>query len=306
MRAVFPHTYEVINRKKHILEMDLKSESDRIRRMLQGADVLIENFRPGRLTKYGLDFDALRQGCPHLVYASIYGYGSATSWAGEPGHDLAYQAFSGMGWVPASLRDEGDRPVKPNFPLSDVGSGLWAAMAILGALRVSEEGAQHIEIAMADVMLHFTDLRAHARMTGLDNSAPWAHLSPTNDLFRTKDGEYIALSLVEDKFWRDLCELLGRSDLAKWESHTSRLQRGKEVLAALDEEFGQRTLLEWETALSSRKLPFAVVQTPDRVKEWTYARERGIFFADEKEQLGVHLPWMRNGRWIGASDSESS
>jgi len=143
--------FNAVNRGKLGVVLDLRRTQgrDAFKRLAQGADVLIENYRPGVMARLGLDYATLSASNPRLVYASISGYGQTGPAAAKGGFDLVAQGASGI----MSVTGEPDRPpVKAGLPLTDLGAGLFALSAILGALvwRASSGRGQHIDTSLLD------------------------------------------------------------------------------------------------------------------------------------------------------------
>lgn len=125
--------FHAINRGKESRAMDLKTPAglEEARALIAGANVMIQNFRPGVIDRLGLGYDAVRQIKPDIIYGSISGYGTAGDWAGEPGQDLLAQARSGIMWLSGNA---GDGPVPVGLPVADIGAGGILASGILASL----------------------------------------------------------------------------------------------------------------------------------------------------------------------------
>ena len=148
-RALF---YETLNAGKSVLRLDLKSEQGvaQLVDLVRGADVLIEGFRPGVMTRLGIGYERLKQVQPGLIYCSISGYGAVGPSALKAGHDANYLAEAGT-----LDRNGGERPLFFDPPVADVSGSLFAGMAILGALHGRHQsglGCQ-IDLALADVIM---------------------------------------------------------------------------------------------------------------------------------------------------------
>lgn len=207
------------NAGKQIVRLDLKSAEGK-REMLElvrSADAIIETFRPGAMKKLGLDYGSIKQLKPDIVYCSLSGYGQAGEIAHLGSHDLNYLALSG---ALDQLRDKNGRPVHPTNTLADYSGGLLACEKILAALIRkfrTGEGA-YLDIALAEVMAEFLPNHDAYKEAGLsDHGVPeigGGRISYA--IYETKDGRFVTLGALEEKFWVNFCELAGRPDWMLW------------------------------------------------------------------------------------------
>jgi alpha-methylacyl-CoA racemase len=201
--------YAVLNGAKKSVTVDLKTEEGRreLRPLIERADILVEQFRPGVMERLGLGYAAVRDLNPSLIYCSITGYGQSGARAQEAGHDINYQAVTGL----LSLS-----PVMPASLVADIAGGAMpAVLNILLALRQRDrtgEGA-YLDIAMADAMFTFAWFGiAEGHATGRFPKAGENMLaggSPRYGLYETADGRFLAVGALEQKFWDAFCEGIG-------------------------------------------------------------------------------------------------
>lgn len=206
--------FSLLNRRKKSLAVDLKAPDavTRLRPLIARADVLVEQFRPGVMTRLGLGYDACRALNPRLVYCSITGYGQSGDNSARAGHDLNYQAEAGL----LSLSyGSAEQPVVPPVLTADIAGGAYPAVVnILMALRQREatgEGA-HLDVAMADGLftLPFWALaegQATGRWPGNADSL-LSGAAPRYRLYPTADGGLLAVAAIEQKFWDAFCEAI--------------------------------------------------------------------------------------------------
>ncbi len=221
--------FGVINAGKRSVELDLKEDVARARalELAEVTDVVVEGFRPGVMTRLGLDYDAVRRINPTVVYCSISGYGQTDPRAALPGHDVNYQAWAG------ALTPEGGAGVMPQLPLADLASGMTAAFGICASIlgrRTTGEGT-YLDVSMTDVMSTWTGPSGSGASEASDGSPrqPPAQAVPGYGLFTTADGRQVALGVVnEDHFWARLCTALGLDDLADLD-FAQRSPRGDEL-----------------------------------------------------------------------------
>src|SRR4051794_1032694 len=221
MRAMPPRfdgeaaVFALLNRGKKSLSVDLKKDSDRnrLRPLLEKADVLVEQFRPGVMSRLNLGFEDVRKINPRIVYCSISGYGQEGPRAGEAGHDINYQSLTGLlALQPGPI----DKPVIPPALIADIGGGTMPAVInILLGLRQRDATGEgvHLDIAMTDAMFTFAwygYVIGHA--TGKFPGPGEMRLvgaSPRYQLYPTRDGKIVACGALEQKFWVAFCNTLG-------------------------------------------------------------------------------------------------
>ena len=207
--------FALLNRGKKGITLDLKNENDRncLRPLLEKADVLVEQFRPGVMDRLKLGFADVRKINPRIVYCSISGYGQEGPRAGEAGHDINYQSLTGL---LALQPGPTDRPVIPPALIADIGGGTMPAVInILLGLRQRDAAGEgvHLDIAMTDAMFTFA-WYAHAigHATGKFPAPGQMRLvgaSPRYQLYPTRDGKIVACGALEQKFWASFCNTIG-------------------------------------------------------------------------------------------------
>ncbi len=210
--------FHACNRGKRSVVADFRTPEGQaeVRRLVAGADVLIENFKVGGLAKYGLDWDSLRQVNPRLIYCSITGFGQTGPYAHRAGYDYIVQGMSGLMSVTGA---PGGQPQKVGIAVTDLFTGVYAATAVLAALRQRDvTGAgQHIDMALMDVAVAVMSNQAmNYLVTGtppesLGNAHP--NLTPYQ-VFDCKDG-WIIIATGNDGQYRRLCRLLGLAEMAE-------------------------------------------------------------------------------------------
>ncbi|HEX5213494.1 MAG TPA: CoA transferase [Pseudolabrys sp.] len=199
--------FALLNRGKKGLALDLKSDADRARLkpLLERADILLEQFRPGVMARVGLGYDDVRAINPRLIYCSISGYGQSGPRADEAGHDINYIGNTGLlDLQPGSIA----APIVPPMLAADIAGGSFPAVInILLALRARDQSGQgcHIDIAMSDAMFTFGwAALAIGAATGKFPKPGEMWLvggSPRYQLYPTKDGKLVACGALEPKFW---------------------------------------------------------------------------------------------------------
>ncbi len=287
--------FEMVNRGKHSVAIDLKDEDGQAAfyRLVEDADVVLESFRPGVVDRLGIDYETLTEYNDDLIYCSLTGYGQNGPWADRAGHDLNYVSLAGLVDMTRDSPDE--KPQVPGYQIGDMAGGLFAAFAIVGALlsrELGNTGGEYIDVAMADVVASFSQSVAYQSLTG-DPAEPRPGATPLTggvpwyDSYETADGKWITFGALEPKFWRAFCDAVDRADLV--DKHGS---QDPAVLEALEAElrdlFRERTRTEWETVLEDVDAAFAGVYTPAEMVDHPQfqARELVVHPDDVPPRLG--------------------
>ena len=249
------------NAGKQSLSLDLKSDAGKavFRRLVESADVLVENFRPGVMAKLGLDYAVLRALNPRLIYCAISGFGQDGPMRGNPAYDQIIQGYSG---VMAITGDNDSAPLRVGYPLCDTLGGMTAAFAISSALHARHrtgEGA-FIDVSMLDATLsamgwavsNYLIADVQAKPIGNENMT-----AAPSGTFLAKDGKINIAANKQEQFVA-LCDVLGLPDLAQDPRFAEREVRKVNRLALrdiLNDRLQNRTALEWEIALNAANVP---------------------------------------------------
>jgi crotonobetainyl-CoA:carnitine CoA-transferase CaiB-like acyl-CoA transferase len=250
-----------LNRNKKSVGVDIKHPNGvaLVQEMVAGADVLVENFRPGVMDRLGLGYEPLRALNPRLIYASITAFGATGPMAHKPGMDLILQATGGMMGLSGF---PGGPPVKAAGPVADISSGIYAAYAIALALYHREQSGvgQRIDLTMLDAVISLlADISTAYLNTGKDyekfgNGHP--DLVPYQ-AFEATDGHFIVACLT-NAFYKRLCQGLGRPDLIedeRFKSNNVRCKHRAEIVGILQEIFRGNTCDHWIQLCEDNDLP---------------------------------------------------
>ncbi len=284
-----PTGFAALNAGKQSLAVDIRTPegADIIRKLAATVDVFIENFRPGVVARYGLDYDSIKAIRPDIVYCSISGFGQSGDWAQRGAYDHVVQALTGM----MMMSGEGDDapPLKVGFPVVDVAVGMLGALSIVSSLhlRTREGVGQYIDASMvqASLMLMYPNVSAY-----LTDAAPTRRLgnrgytgSPAADTYRCADG-WLAIAANTPAQFRRLTRAIGVEDLCNdpqaLDLDAFNLPNGfvvpndrDFVAARLQQAFAMRSAGELEDILSAADVPAAKVrkleQFLDEVDEGT-------------------------------------
>lgn len=254
------------------------------RRLVAGADVVLENFRPGVMDRLGLGYDTCRTLRERLVYCSISGYGQAGAQRDYPAIDNIVQATSGMMAVNG---DEGDPPARVGWPVVDTYTGTLAALAVLAALMQRDRfgSGQYIDVSMLDASLvMLTSLATPYLVTGevLPRTGNTGYSgAPTAAVFGTRDGAAISLGVVQDNQFVALCNAIGQPQLCADSRFNTIVERARPENASvlrsiLEKAFASRDGAEWERLLNAVGAPCGLVRDIPAACEAARAGGRGL------------------------------
>ena len=295
----FPGLFASFGRNKRSVTLDLKSERGRedFLRLVDGADVVVEGFRPGVMARLGLDAETLRARRPSLVYTSISSVGQDGPAVGIAGHDLSIQAAAGMIDVPPGR--EADMPL-PVLPLADIASAMFAALGIVSALfaRSRHDGGSTLDVSMLDSLVSWMTPFIVPPLNGLP-TRPLPPEDPGYGLFATAGGGQLTLSIAgEDHMWSALCRLLGLDRYAALDEQ-ARSERRAEILAGLREAIARRPHDELCRELEAARIAFGPVRRLHEVLDdpQMVARRMGVTCtaADGSAQTFVRQPLLIDG-----------
>jgi crotonobetainyl-CoA:carnitine CoA-transferase CaiB-like acyl-CoA transferase len=270
------------NRAKRSVTLDLKSDKGRelARKLAAKADVVVENFLPGHMEKWGLGYEALKAENPRLIFVSNTGFGQSGPYRDRNGYDTIFQALSGI----MSLTGDADgRPAKVGVPFADLTSGLWIAIAILTGLagRATSGKGCHIDIAMLDVQVSLLTIAA-ARLfaTGQDpQRAGTEHPGRVpSAAFECRDGKWLHIS-GSDQHWPAICRVLSldafRND-AELGKNAGRVARRQEVSAAMTAAIARKERQPLAEALRAAGVPAGEVNSVREILGDAHIAARGM------------------------------
>ncbi len=273
------------NRNKHSITANLKTEEGQalVRRLAQEADILIENFKPGDLARYGLDYDKISAINPTLVYCSISGHGQTGPMRDRPGYDLMAQGFGGI----MSLTGAPDgAPMKVGVGIADVMCGMYATVGILAALRHAEatgEG-QQIDLALVDAQMAWLINEGANYLTSGNVPARRGNAHPNivpYDVFACSDG-HVIIAVGNDTQFARFCAAIDRPDLAEapdYATNPLRIANREPLTKAI-----AQTLATWKaadliTALYAVSVPAGPIHDVAQALGSDQAQARGAVIA---------------------------
>ena len=264
--------YLALNRSKKSVALDLKTKdgAEALTRLVETADVLIENFRPGLMARFGLDLAALRAANPRLVTCSLTAFADDGGGpAPRPGYDIIMQALTGL----MSITGERDgEPTKVGVAVLDVIAGLYAAIGIQAALAERERTGRgrHVDVALFDAGVAALVNQAANHLLGGVVPGPMGSEHPNivpYQVFHASDRPFI-LAAGNDKLFRVTCEVLGRPELAedlRFTTNDARVSNRSELLPLLVEAFVAAPASRWLAELGAAGVPCAPIRRLDEV-----------------------------------------
>jgi crotonobetainyl-CoA:carnitine CoA-transferase CaiB-like acyl-CoA transferase len=281
-----------LHRNKKSVAIDLKHPEGKalFMRLLEGADVVLENLRVGAVQRLGIDYPSARERNPRIIYCSISGFGQDGPYRDRAALDLIVQAESGMISVTGPPGGPG---VRAGVSIADISAGMFSAFAIVTALHARERtgGGQFIDVSMLEGQLSILQGVFGAYLADGIVPGPWgtayAALLPYQT-FRTKTRD-LALGVGNEKLWRTFCPLIGRADLAsdpRYATNAARVVNRETLIETLQEVFLTRTYEAWEAILMSGGVPVGAINTIDRVVEHPQVVARGAFVDCEHPVAG--------------------
>ena len=268
----------MLNGGKRSVVADLKTEKGRktASGLVERADILVEQFRPGVMDQLGFGYEQARALNSRLIYCSITGYGQTGPRAHEAGHDLNYQAVTGL----LSLSPgPPDAPTVPPSLVADIAGGTMPAVVnILLALRQRDRTGEgcRLDIAMADAMFTFGWLAlAQGHATGHFPGSQENMLTgslPRYGLYATKDGRFLAFGGLEEKFWRAVCDGIGLPEPLR-DDHADPAATRATIMRLV----AKKTAAEWQAILGPRDCCATIVASIEEAMRDPHFRSRGLF-----------------------------
>lgn len=285
VNAVGQSTYFAgVNRGKRSVTLDLRSHEglQRARELAHSADVVIENFKPGTMQKFGLGYESIAAAHPGVIYCSISGFGDAKG-QDLPGYDLLVQAVGGLMSITGQSDDEGGEPTKVGVALVDILTGLNAVIGIQSALRARDRDGvgQHVKVTLLGSLLSALANQASSTLeTGISPArmgnahpsiAPYATYAAAN--------QPIALAVGTDGQFERLCAVLGAPELSsdpRFRTNTIRVAHRDELRRELETRLGEKNAADWIKAFTAASIPAGRVNTIAQAIELAADLELGM------------------------------
>jgi crotonobetainyl-CoA:carnitine CoA-transferase CaiB-like acyl-CoA transferase len=296
--------FAMIHRNKSSLGVDLKQARGKeiARRLIDKADVVVENFRPGVMERLGLDYDSVRSTNPSIVYCSISGFGQTGPLSRLGGVDLIAQGFGGMmsvtGFSPLA-------PAKAGYPVADFGAAMWGAIGILGALvrrRDTGQGA-NVDVSLGECVASWSlwEVADWQSRRVVPEPLGTAHrLTAPYQAFRCRDGRFVTVAAPLER-WAAFCEVVGASELADDPRFSTEVTRfaNRDVLSdRLESRFSLRDRNEWIKLLTAADVPCGPINTIPEMLEDEHLASRQLFgriSVGDEEKVVVRTPIVSAG-----------
>ncbi len=288
--------YLCCNRNKKSIVVDLKKQRgvELVKELAKVSDVLVENFTPGLMKRFGLDYETLRALNPRLVHCSITAYGQDGPYRDRPGYDMVLSAVGGLMWITGPQEGE---PCKVGVAITDVVTGVYASGAITAALLWRERSGkgQFIDISLLDVQVSALANIASNYLVAGKEATRWgtAHESIVPyQVFRTKDRP-IAIAVANQKLWVNFCKIIGKEEWIadpRFESNPKRVENREVLLPLVDEVIAQRTCDDWVELLVKGSVPCGPVNNMQSLFADPQVLHRGMLAEVPHPTIGtLHL-----------------
>lgn len=288
--------YLCANRGKQSITVDITTSEGQqtIHELVKECDVLIENYKVDGLKKYGLDYQSLQAINPKLVYCSITGFGQTGPYRNRAGYDFMIQGMGGLMSITGEKEDlPGGGPQKVGVAVTDIFTGLYATIAIQGALLERQRSGlgQHIDLALFDVQAAVLANQASNYLVGgqvpqrLGNAHP--NIVPYQ-AFATQDGHMI-LAIGNDRQFQAFAEIAGAAELAqnpRFATNPQRVAHREEVCKRVEQLLVKNTTEYWLNVLEQVSVPCSPINSIDQVFEDPHLRERGMVIKQQHPLAG--------------------
>ena len=260
-----------INRNKKSITLNLKSDKAKqiVSRLIEKADVVLESNRPGVMTKLGLDYETVKKNNPQVIYCSISGFGQTGPYSKRPGFD---QVIQGYGGIMGLTGEAGGPPLKVGIAVTDIATGMFAAIGILTALyhRQRTGKGQYVDASMLDGQVSWLTYQAGRYLASglVPQRIGSAHpLIVPYQAFGASDG-FINIAAGNDNLWMKFCEVAGLLDIAeepKFATNAKRVENREEVVEIISRVIATKTMQEWLDLLNDAGVPCGPINTIDQI-----------------------------------------
>ena len=281
-----------MNRGKKSVVLDLKDPrgKEMFFDLVEQADVVIDNFRPGVMARLGIDHESLKGRNPEIITSSVTGFGEYGPARDKAAFDLVVQAYSGHVDITGPADGE---PARVGIPIADIAGGIYSCISVLAALvgRELHGNGQHADVAMLDTLVSLLSydaldhLNSGRKLTRLGTAH--AHMVPWQ-AFGTRDG-YVVVAARDEKFWQNLCDAMGRPDLKedpRSSDNSRRVANRDFVVETLSAEFRTKSNAEWLAVLDEYDIPNAPVNDLEQVFTDPQVLARGMIGTYKHPTLG--------------------
>jgi glutaryl-CoA transferase len=281
-----------VNRNKRSLTLNLRHPEGvaLFLRLVDRADVVVENFTPGAMNRLGIGGDMLRARNPRLVYCAISGFGQTGPYRDRPAFDLILQ---GMGGVMATTGEESGAPVRVGVPIADIAGGMYAAFAVALALLARDRtgAGQSLDVSMLDTQISWLSYYIGIYLASGEvpprRGSAHATVVPYQ-AFACADGRYITLGTANDRLFRRFCEV-AKVDLAgdpRFQTNPERIRHRSDLIPLLETLFRTRSAQAWLDALNAAGVPCGPISTVDQIAQDPQVRAREMLVEVDHPSAG--------------------
>ncbi len=260
-----------LNRNKRSMVLDFKKESHKevFKEMVKNADIVLENYKPGTMEKFGLGYDVLEKINPKIIYAACSGFGHSGPYMLKPAYDIIVQA---MGGIMSITGQEGGTPTRVGASIGDIIAGIFTAYAVMLALYHREKTGegQKIDVSMLDCQVAILENAIARYATSGVAPGPIGNRHPSITPFAsfTASDGYVIVGAGNDRLWEKLCNVLGRPQWLQnpnYATNSLRTENFRELHVEMDEVMKHKTISEWVQILEEAGVPCAPINTVDRI-----------------------------------------
>lgn len=291
---------------KKSVTLNLKTEKGRalFLRLVESADAVVDNFRPGTMQRLGLGYETLKAVNPRIIACSISGYGAWGPLKDAPAFDLTAQAMAGT----MSITGEPGRPpVKMGVPIGDLAAGMAGAFGVAAALYRREKTGQgeQIDVSMFDVQLSLLNYHAQYYLASGETPEPVGSAHPNvvpYQAFETRNGYVVVALWGVNHLWPPFCEAIERPDLTRddrFDTNEKRVTHRDLLVPMLEEVLKRRTVEEWMLIFEERRIPAAPVNTIDQVLRLPQVAARDMLLTLRHPATGTPLTVLGNPVKLG-------
>ncbi len=296
--------YMCANRGKQSVGIDMATAEGQalIKQLADESDILVENFKVGGLKKYGLDYTSLAEANPGLIYCSITGFGQTGPYKDRPGYDLLIQGLGGLMSITGETDDlPGGGPQRAGVAVTDLFTGMYSTVAILGALHHRDKTGegQHIDMSLLDTQVAVLANQGSNYLVSGTAPKRQGNSHPTivpYQSFQTKDG-YMILAVGNDGQFARFCEAAGMSGLAndeRFKTNPMRVKNRVALVPVVASVIAGRTTDEWVNILEKHNVPGGPINSIDRVFADKQVEARGLRLLLEQAEGGAQMPSVAN------------
>ncbi len=251
-----------INRNKRSLTLNLRDPQAKevFLKLAKDADVVVENFTPGVMERFGLGYDDVKAANPNIIYCSISGFGQGGPYSGRSAYD---QIMQGMGGLMSITGEPNGEPQKVGIAVTDIGAGMWSAFGIMAAIHHRHEHGegQYIDVSMLDAQVAWLTYQAATYFANGEAPKRLGAAHPTlvpYQAFPCQDGKLLNLAVGSERIWERFCEAIEREDLKDnpdFATNADRVRNRGALVPMLQEVFNKRPVLEWVDSLNAASVP---------------------------------------------------